>query len=149
MAWVTEAWARPGGYSTARSAFWRFTRRVLAQLDGPSALDARWSSRLAWTNLAKLAPWSGGIPGGSLLDIQRRIGPELLAEELDSFRPDVVLVLTGSWWFEPFAEHLGLRVNWRDGLLEGVADDGKARWLIAPHPQGKPLALFGEVASAL
>lgn len=146
---ATDAWGRRGEYSTARSAFWRFTRRFLAHLDRPSALDPHWSSRLAWTNLAKLAPWSGGNPGGVLLDIQRRLGPALLAQEVASLRPAVVLVLTGRWWFKPFAESLALPVDWRSGLLEGLADDGETRWLIAPHPQGKPQALFAEVVAGL
>jgi len=149
MVWVTDAWGRPGGYSTARSAFWRMTRRVLAHVDPESVDDALWSGRLAWSNLMKVAPWAGGNPGGATLAVQRELGPGLLAREIEAFRPEVVLVLTGRWWFEPFAIGLGLDVDWRDGLLEGVADDGARRWLIAPHPQGKPRALFDEVVADL
>lgn len=48
MAWVTDAWGRGGGgYSTARPAFWRMTRRVLERVDRASADDPLWSSRLA------------------------------------------------------------------------------------------------------
>ena len=150
MGWVTGMWGNRAGYSTARSAFWRFVRRVLAHIDPDSASDPSWSSRLAWTNLAKLAPWGGGNPGGALLDVQRRLGPELLGLEVAELRPEVVLVLTGRCWFEPFAEHLGLDVEWKKGLLEGVGDeDGGRRWIIAPHPQGKPRALVDEVLGIL
>lgn len=103
----------------------------------------------AWSNLAKLAPWGGGNPGGALLDVQRRLGPELLGIEVAELRPDYVLVLTGRWWSQPFVDGLGLDVDWRSGLLEGVAEDGARRWVIAPHPQGKPRALWDEVAAAL
>jgi len=150
MGWVTEAWGRGGGgYSTARSAFWRMTRRILERVDPESADDPLWSGRLAWSNAVKIAPWAGGNPKGPLLDIQREHGPELVAREVATLRPELVLVLTGRWWFEPIAAGLGLEVEWRTGLLEGVADDGERRWLIAPHPQGKPRALFDEVAAAI
>ena len=120
-----------------------------AQLDPGSAVDPAWSSRLAWTNLTKLAPWEGGNPGGGLLDVQRRTGPGLLAIEVDTWKPEVVLVLTGRWWVEPFVRSLGLDVDWRDGLAERVPSDGERPWVTAPHPQGKPRALWDEVLAAL
>lgn len=116
MAWVTSSWGTGQAYSTARSSFWRFIRRVLVRIDPDSAQDPAWSSRLAWTNLAKLAPWGGGNPGGSLLEIQRTLGPELMAIKVETLRPDYVLVLAGRWWTKPFLERLGLtttsRVGW-------------------------------------
>jgi hypothetical protein len=149
MGWVTWRWSRPAGeYSTGRSAFWRHVRAVLAAVDPASADDPAWSSRLAWTNLVKLAPWSGGNPGGALLDRQREAGPALLAHEVADLAPARVLVLTGRWWFEPFAERLGLDVRWRDGLVEGVAHDAGRRWVVAGHPQGKPRAMLDEVFAA-
>ena len=149
MSWVTWRWGRGGGeYSTARSAFWRLTRGVLRAVDPASLDDPAWSSRLAWSNLAKLAPWGGGNPGGALLDVERQVGPELLMAEVNELKPDRVLVLTGRWWFEPFARHLTLTVDWRVGLVEGVAEDASRRWVIAPHPQGKRRALLGEVIGA-
>jgi hypothetical protein len=150
MRWVTDRW-RPGDgdYSTARSAFWRHIRRVLAAVDPESADDPLWSGRLAWSNLAKLAPWKGGNPGGPLLDVQRRLGPDLLRREVAELAPRRVLVLTGRSWFEPFADGLGLDVQWRDGLVHGVADEPGRRWVIAGHPQGKPRTIIDEVIAAL
>ncbi len=149
MGWVCSMWGNPGGYSTARSAFWRFVRRALAHLDPDSIHDPWWSNRLAWSNLAKLAPWGGGNPGGALLDIQRRHGPGLLAAEVAALRPEVVLVLAGRWWSEPFVDRLALDVTWREGMLEGTGYDGVRRWVIGPHPQGKPRALWDEVSTVL
>ena len=148
MRWVSDAWGRPGGYSTARSAFWRHIRTVLAAVEPASAVDPRWSSRLCWTNLAKIAPAAGGNPGGPLLQVQREMGPALLGREVAELKPSRVLVCTGRWWFAPFAERLGLTVDWRAGLVEGVADDGSRRWVVAPHPQGKPSRLHSDVIAA-
>ena len=44
------------------SAFWRFVRRTLSVVDPASVEDQAWSSRLAWTNLAKFAPWARRQP---------------------------------------------------------------------------------------
>ena len=149
MAWVTERWrARDGAYSTARSAFWRHIRAVLAAVDPDSRDDPDWSSRIAWTNLAKLAPAGGGNPGGSLLHIQRRACPALVAREVYELAPRRVLVLTGGWWFEPFADHLGLAVDRRPGLVEGIARQPTRTWVVAGHPQGKPRAILAEVVAA-
>ena len=148
MRWVTDAWGRRGGYSTAKSAFWRHIRTVLAAMEPASVGDPKWSSRLTWTNLAKIAPAGGGNPGGSLLQVQLEMGPALLARELDECNPSRVLVLTGRWWFEPFADYLGLAADWQAGLVEGVADDGSRRWVIAPHPQGKPRRIHADVIAA-
>lgn len=149
LRWVTDQWGRPSGeYSTARSAFWRIIRDTLAAVDPSSRTDPLWSSRLTWTNLAKLAPWSGGNPGGELFDLQRAIGPELLAAEIAALRPRRVLVLTGAWWFEPFAARMGLRLEPGTGLVEAVARDAGTTWVIAPHPQGKPRRLLDDVIEA-
>jgi hypothetical protein len=148
MRWVTASWGNPGGYSTARSAFWRHIRAVLAAVDAGSSHDPEWSSRLVWSNLAKLAPAGGGNPGGPLLEVQRRFGPELLKREIEELQPLRVLVLTGRWWFDPFVEALGLPVEWRTGFVQGVASDGSRRWVIASHPQGKPRAMTAEIIAA-
>lgn len=149
MAWVTAAWGRgDGAYSTARSAYWRHARTVLAALDPSSASDAAWSSRLAWSNLVKVAPAAGGNPGGKLLHVQRRHGCALLAREIEEYRPRRVLVSTGRWWFEPFAEALGLDVSWQTGLVDGTATSHGTRWVIARHPQGKPRSINDDVVAA-
>jgi hypothetical protein len=149
MGWVTARWSPgDGGYSTARSAFWRHIRAVLAAVDPDSRDDPRWSSRIAWSNLAKLAPVGGGNPGRVLLETQRRTAPTLLLREVLDLAPRRVLVLTGRWWFEPFAERLGFHVDWRDGLVEGVVRQPARTWVIAGHPQGKPRAILDEVIEA-
>lgn len=135
MAWATSSWVTGQAYSTARSSFWRFIRRVLARVDPDSAHDPAWSSRLAWTNLAMLAPWACGNPGGSIARVQRTLGPELMAIDVETLRPEYVLVLAGRWWTKPFLERLGL-----DGHL--------ARRLARGHGRRRCDALDHRAASA-
>jgi hypothetical protein len=149
MRWVTDRWSPgDGAYSTARSAFWRHVRGVLGSVDPASRDDPHWSSRVAWSNLIKLAPADGGNPGGTLLDIQRTAGVDLLAHEIAELAPRRILVLTGRWWFEPFAHALDLHVSWRSGLVVGTAHQPNTTWVIAGHPQGKPRAILDEVIAA-
>jgi hypothetical protein len=121
---------------------------VLAAVDPASRDDPLWSSRLAWSNLAKLAPAEGGNPGGPLLEVQRELGPGLIDREVHELRPRRVLVLTGRSWFEPFARGTGLEVEWRDGLVQGVVRERARTWVIAGHPQGKPRPILDEVIAA-
>jgi len=43
----------------------------------------------------------------------------LLEREVAELAPRRVLALTNRWWFEPFAEALGVDVQQREGLVEG------------------------------
>lgn len=148
LGWVLEQW-RPatGGYNTAQSQFWQTTRRLVTSLEPGSEAD--WPSRIVWTNLGKLAPWRGGNPGSRLLAIQRRQGPALLQAEVDELAPSRVVVFAGRWWFEPFATALGLDVEWRSGLVEGVANESGLRWVLAVHPMTRsPAAVADAVLAA-
>jgi hypothetical protein len=135
MDWVTWFDGHRTEYSTRSSAFWRVARRVRNGLLGESD---DWPRSLAWTNLVKVAPWGHGNPGGKTLDIQRELGPELFVREIAELKPRRILVMAGRWWFEPFATALGLAVDWRDGIVEGVADGPEQRWVILPHPMTRP-----------
>ena len=135
MDWITWADGIRHRYNTNDSAFWRVAKRVRAGLMG-DADD--WPRDLAWSNLAKIAPWGGGNPGGRLLRVQRENGPALFAREIVEMDPIRILVMTGRSWFEPFAAALGLEVDWRDGSVVGVAADGGRRWVITPHPMTRP-----------
>ena len=148
MGWVTDRWGATDGYNTARSAFWRVLRRFVLANPANQADPEHWSSRLVWTNLYKVSPAAGWNPGGDLQQAQRPSAIELLALEIDAFRPRRILALTGSW-IDPFVADLGLSLETRSGLVEGVGSARGAAWVIAKHPMGKPGDLFvSEVTQA-
>lgn len=149
LGWILDRWKRrDGGYDTATSQYWQSVREVT--LEGHPEREANWPTHIAWTNLGKLAPWAGGNPGSRLLAIQRELCPALLRREVDELAPRLVVVLTGRWWFEPFAETLGLAVDWRDGLVEGVAEESGRRWVVAVHPMTRsPHAVARAVLDAV
>jgi hypothetical protein len=108
-----SAGGRPDGYNSNRSAFWQTPRHLPRLQLGNEPRD--WASVLAWSNLAKLAPESGGNPSKSLYDLQVQYGPDLVRQEILELTPRRVLVMTGRGWFAPFAERIGLDVAWREG----------------------------------
>jgi len=135
MAWVTDLWGARSGYSTARSAFWRVQRRLAVEDLG--ADPAAWSSRLAWTNLYKVSPAAGWNPGADLQRAQRAHAAALLRRELEDLAPRRVLAFTGGW-MAPFADALDLRMEGRDGLVEGAGTIAGLPCVVAKHPMGKP-----------
>jgi hypothetical protein len=148
MGWVTELWDAREGYNTHRSAFWRVLRRITANDTAPGLDDARWSSRLAWTNLYKVSPAAGWNPGGDLQRAQRRSAIELLNLEIQELAPRRVLAMTGGW-IGPFREGLGLNLTARSGLVEAVGMKGNCAWVVAKHPMVKPEGPFvSEVLAA-
>ena len=148
MGWVTELAGPNDVYNTNRSAFWRVLRRIVLS-DMSTGLDvARWSSRLAWTNLYKVSPGAGWNPGADLQRAQRRSAIELLNREIEEFAPRRVLALTGGW-IGPFWEGLGLDLDPRSGLVDAVGKMGDCAWVVAKHPMVKPEGPFvSEVLAA-
>ena len=149
LGWILDRWKkRDGGYDTSTSQFWSTIRLVAAGLD--QAAEPDWPSTIAWSNLCKVAPAGGGNPGSRLLALQRRDGPALLAREVSELSPRRVVAFTGGWWFEPFANALGLEVEWREGLVEGVAHTPGRTWVVAVHPMTRsPSAVASAVLAAL
>jgi hypothetical protein len=148
VGWVLDSWGRGRGrYSTSRSQFWKTVR--LVAIHGHPERDQDWPSHVAWTNLAKVAPWAGGNPAGSILELQRQEAVRLLAREAQELQPRRVVAFTGRWWFETFAADLGLDIRWRDGLVEGVGVDRGRTWVVAVHPMTRsPGAVADEVIKA-
>ena len=107
-----------------------------------------WATRVAWSNLYKVAPANGGNPNSDLKDSQFDPCLELIQSELTTYNPRAVVFLTenpgGEPWFQPFREKL----EWTDFKSERetlVVGSGRIRVngtdyfaVIAEHPQGRP-----------
>lgn len=149
MGWVLDRWGdSDGGYDTARSQYWNTARRVIEGLHPD--WEADWPSHLAWTNLAKVAPYDGGNPGSASLRIQRGAnGTALLTREVEELAPRRIVAFTDRWWFAPFAEALGVDLDERDGLVEAVGCRGEQRVVVAVHPMTRsPRAVADAIIAA-
>lgn len=139
--WVSDCWkAKKPDYSTKRSAFWRVAREVIKQLEIADVTESGWPSHLAWSNLYKISPASGGNPSGALMEVQREKCFEILKEEITMWNPERVLFQTGYCWAEPFLKYLGfIRADRKAGKpveARGHIFNG-AVVAVGPHPQGK------------
>ena len=83
------------GNNNNRSAFGRVIRQVVGGLEIPDFNEAIWPSYLVWSNLYKLSPHVGGNPNLALRDAQRTGCIQLLQVELETYRPERLLFLTG------------------------------------------------------
>jgi hypothetical protein len=145
MGWVLERWkAGDSDYDTSRSQFWVTAREMVT--DEHSEWEGDWPSHLAWSNLAKVSHWTKGNPSGRLRRVQLDAAAEALALEVTELAPRHVLVLAGKEWFEPYARRLGLDVEWREGLVQGVANDVARRWVVAVHPMTRSPSAVAQAA---
>ncbi len=134
-------------YNVRRSAFWSVAREALEHLgvraSGGDRDPSGWMQALAWTNLFKVAPASGGNPDAETRDLVREECVRLLRLEVAQLNPRVVLVLTGADWFVAFGEGLRLELcGPAGGYVVGIGRGLGARWVVAKHPMGKPRGPF-------
>jgi hypothetical protein len=132
-------------YNINRSAFWRIVRKTVAVSCGREPEE--WIEHVCWTNLFKIAPLETGNPSSYLADIQRKSCIDLLKQEVQIFKPKVVLVLAGKCWYEKFLSDLEFDSAElkpaKNNLVEGSFVDKEYRqWIFAKHPQGKDETIF-------
>jgi hypothetical protein len=152
LAWVLERWSISKGYRTGSSAFWRVAKRIAEGLFLP-AEEADWINHIAWSNLYKIAPASGGNPGGALWRSQVPLSPELIASELEILSPKAVVILAGFDWFSDFAPRVAteLHIAPSTSIVEVFGYlNGGIPFVVSPHPQGKgETRITNEVLSRL
>lgn len=114
-----QPWSRP---------FWRVARAAMDHFQ----LDLH---EIAWSNLAKLAPARGGSPSGHLLGMQHHLGGLLLRREVEELDPELVLMISGRGFLEPFLREAGLSPAWsRSGARQFDGELDGRRWLVVNHP---------------
>jgi len=147
MEWVMAWWAdrfplgviRDKLYPIRRSAFWQVAC-CLAYEPVETAVG-RWATRLAWSNLYKIAPADGGNPTRCEIASQQPHSVELLRLELDLLRPRAVVMMVGSHWIEPFAESLDVRPC-EGRFVVGKGQYGDSTIIVTVRPEGKPRTAF-------
>ena len=157
MAWVQKQWGATDCYNTQQSAFWRVIRRVTQCLCSTGGNGEDWPSHLVWSNLYKVSPAEGGNPGNVLSNTQLPGCKELFQLELETYRPQRLLLLTG-WdnWAEWFLDQdqlapddvAGMDYVERVGTIV-LGQEHQIRVVVACHPQGRTEETWsGEVLEA-
>lgn len=139
LAWLEKDQVGPNGYRPRRSQFWATARGVASHLDGT---QRDWTDRLAWSNLYKIAPHSGGNPGSLLRRAQHPYSEELLEREVADWRPGRILILAGWWWTKTalpsICRHWPRCSN--DPFVEATGSWADVPVVVACHPQGREIA---------
>ncbi len=149
MKWVADHYKNPSKQCNLRqSAFWRTIRDVVGQLDIADVEQDSWPCHLVWSNLYKVAPAEGGNPGGALCQAQQAGCKALFKQELKTYTPSRLLLLTGMGWAWPFLSDFdymsqsitGYDYDYVEGFGTLSIDPAMQpiSYLVAVHPQGKP-----------
>jgi hypothetical protein len=138
MEWVNNLSGNIEGYNTRKSAFWRVVKRV-----SETFYPKNWYDNVAWTNLYKIAPFSGGNPNGKLQKAQREYCFSILKKEIEILTPQYVIMLTSGWeWsFLRYLNdnkevHVVETKNWGKYTTSTTQING-VNYIFSQHPQGK------------
>jgi hypothetical protein len=95
MHWVHHPRLFASGWKGRISSgfFWTAVKKVLHGFLGAEATPPAFATKVAWSNLYKLAP-NGGNPTEALADLQRGICCELIKRELRALKPQHVVFFT-------------------------------------------------------
>ncbi len=136
--WVHNSWGNKDGYNTKRSAFWRLIVKV-----AETFYSDDWYKKIAWSNLYKIAPKSGGNPSDKFQSLQREDCVKLLKEEIKVLAPEYVIMLT-SGWEAPFIEDIKKGKEFKfinsykwNKYQTTLIEIDKVKYIISCHPQGK------------
>lgn len=139
--WVIDRWGNSTldpvnntDYNSKKSAFWRVSWKLAEVLTKQPGSVAK----IVYSNLYKVAP-QGDNPSEHLADIQFTICKDILYNEIELFKPKVVIFLTGWNWAAPFFKGTeNLNSNSSNQFVDFVGLIGKSKIIVSKHPQGKP-----------
>lgn len=150
--WIHNVPSSPGvftngeEYSLGRSDFWNYTGELWRQLNtrlNKPAIDLaeynyRWFEFITWTNLYKVTE-QGKTPGLRMTRLQLPECMEILKEEIDTWKPNLMLIETDESWFSGFSPLFSSIRIVRNPVVKVVARYNKAPVLVTirPEAQGK------------
>ena len=134
--------------NNAGSPFGRVLNGVVHNLEIPDFNEAIWPSYLVWSNLYKLSPSDKGNPNITLRNAQQTGCIDLLRVELETYRPERVLFLTGYDWACPFLEEFTKNYSQMPEEMNQtyvkqfgqliLPNQHQCKVVIACHPQTRP-----------
>lgn len=151
MQWLSDSWSIPqkDKYNAKRSAFWRVAKDIQEKLHFVPQNCDDWPSYLTWSNLYKIAPSDGGNPSWPQCELQQADCIDIFMQELVTYRPKILLLMTGYSWAEPFIKKLASDVyQFTDCCVEAVVtfsiEAQEYQAIITKRPEGKKHHIFVE-----
>ncbi|MCE5345388.1 MAG: uracil-DNA glycosylase family protein [Bacteroidales bacterium] len=156
LQWVIDLWGNnefnikySTKYNTKKSAFWRLSKRLSNKLTSDNNDSA--IHKIVYSNLYKVSKESGGNPSTRLMNVQFDICRSILIKEIELFKPQIIVFLTGWSFAQLFLSDLKTKVI-EDGFqyVESVGKVDNSLIVVSKHPQGKPEdKQFEEILSAI
>ena len=146
--WIHTDPSRPGvftngeEYSLSRSDFWNYTgelwRQLNERLNKPvidlSKYDYRWFEFITWTNLYKVSE-QGKTHGLRMTRLQLPECMEILKEEIDTWKPNLILIKTDESWFSGFSPLFSSIKIVHNPVVRVVARYNKAPVMVTIRPE--------------
>lgn len=146
--WIHNVPSRPGvftngeEYSLGRSDFWNYTgelwRQLNERLNKPvidlSKYDYRWFEFITWTNLYKVTE-QGKTPGLRMTRLQLPECMAILKEEIDTWKPNLILIETDESWFSGFSPLFSSMEIVRNPVVKVLARYNKTPALVTIRPE--------------
>jgi len=132
-AWPTD---KNNKYNYKSSSFWSCSRDVVKALEGSSDInESNWQSRVAWSNIYKVSPHSGGNPGDSLRSTQFQHCIDILRTEITILEPKNILFVIGDWGKKILAA-IDVHVDYeKRNIVQYTGRVGKANVVVAVRPE--------------
>jgi hypothetical protein len=127
-------------YNTKRSAFSRIIKGI-----SMFSYPEKWYDYVAWSNVCKIAPTSGGNPSDKSYYQQLEVCRKIFSKEIEILSPKHVILLTGWSWAKDFLTCLNGNIepellnefSWEHYNMH-VCKINSVNFIIADHPRGKP-----------
>lgn len=120
-----------------------------------------WRSKVAWSNICKIAP-DGGNPSDALWYAQYDSIIEIIRKEVELLSPEIVVLVTGNTagarWEEPFFEAFpNLKeiksIKWAESrgydCTATLFTDGKMKVLLTDRPEFRPIEAHSNALTTL
>lgn len=166
--WIHNVPLRPGvftngeEYSLGKSDFWNYSGELWRQLNGRlnkpeidlSKYDYRWFEFITWTNLYKVTE-QGKTPGLKMTRLQLPECMGILKEEIDTWKPNLILIETDESWFSGFSPLFSSIEIVRNPVVKVAARYNKAPVIVTIRPErqskekfvGNILGVLDEICS--
>lgn len=127
-------------YNTKQSAFWRVVKNISKKYTKKDD----WYSYVAWSNLYKISPETGGNPNMALRKKQLPDCREILKKEIEILKPKYVILFTSGWekdflWYLQNGQTSHLKkITWAGKYEAKLYKIKDVTYITSVHPQGKP-----------
>lgn len=141
LEWINRNWLKNQIY---RSSFWNVVYKLMIKL---GKTDENWTWNIAWSNLMKIAPASGGNPEGFEWEAQYEKSVDLFLMELNELNPKYVLMMTVFFfWAQYFLKRDGFEITriYDDKFVEAVVNYENTKIIVTSRPERKPQEEFVE-----